>query len=70
MRVEDYDGWIIRVGSVYLVGIPYEDTGMCRLSNSPYEAARFDDVTVAVRLAKMANGNAVRFNPISGRVGA
>lgn len=69
MKIEEYDSWIVQVGEVYLVGMPYERTGMCRLSNSRYEALRFDDAAVASRIAHMAGGRAVRFNPISGRVG-
>ena len=70
MKVEDYDAWVIRVGTVFLVGMPYTDTGMCRLSNSPYDAVKIKDECVAQRLAKLAGGEAVEFNPAIGRVGA
>ena len=69
MKVSDYDTWIVRVENEYLVAVAYVDTGMCRLSGSPYEALRFQDGADASMVARRAGGNAIRFNPITGRVG-
>jgi len=68
MKVSEYDSWIIQVGGVFLVGMPYEDTMMCRLSNSPYDAVPIEEQCVAERLARMAGGQAVKWNPVTGRV--
>jgi nitrous oxide reductase accessory protein NosL len=68
MDVKEYDSWIIRYGTVYLVGMPYEDTGMCRLSNSPWDAVPISDEHAARRLARMSGGEAVTWNPVTGRI--
>ena len=69
MNISDYDGWIVKVGSVFLVAVAYEDTGMCRLSESPYNALKFDDREQARMIARRAGGTAVMFNPVSGVTG-
>jgi hypothetical protein len=68
MDIKEYDSWIIRYGTVYLVGVPYEDTGMCRLSNSPYDAAQITEEHVARKLARLSGGEAVIWNPVTGRI--
>lgn len=68
MKVSDYDTYIVQYGKVYLVAVAYEDTKMCRLSNSPYDALTFDDVYDAKRVAGITRGSVASFNPITGRV--
>ena len=70
MKVSDYDGWVIRYGKVFLVAVAYEDTKMCRFSESPYNAAMFMDMNDAIGIAGRTGGEVVRFNPVSGEVGA
>lgn len=69
MKVNDYDTWIIRFGKVYLVAVAYEDTGMCRFSESIYNAARFSDWNDANMIARRTGGEIMRFNPVTGVIG-
>lgn len=68
MKVSDYDTYVIRYGNVYLVAVAYEDTKICRFSDSPYDALPFDDVYEAKRVASRTGGSAVRFNPVTGKI--
>lgn len=67
MNIKEYDVYIVQIKNVFLVGIPYEDTGVCRLSDSPYDAARFSSRSDARMIARMAGGTEVLFNPITGK---
>lgn len=66
MKAADYDGYIIKIGSDYLVAIPYEDLGTKRLSNNRYDAALIYDEIAAERVARAVGGQVVFFNPITG----
>lgn len=68
MRIDDFNVYIVRLGNVYLVAMAYEDTGMCRLSESPYNALQFHDRADARKIAVMSGGQDVMFNPLTGRV--
>ena len=68
MDVSEYDVWLVQVGQDYLVAVAYEDTKMCRWSNSPFDALHIDDINSAMRIAKAAKGTVVRFNTITGRI--
>ena len=69
MDVSVYDRWVIQFGNVYLVAVAYEDTKMCRLSDSPYDAATIDVYEDAMDFARHVGGKAVKFNPVTGVVG-
>lgn len=66
MGVDDYRTWIVRVGGQYLVAVPYRDTKVCRMSNSPYDAAPIENAEDAEALAGVMRGVAVQFNPVTG----
>lgn len=68
MNVDSYDVWVIKLNKVFLVGIPYEDTKVCRLSENVYDAAQIPDKDTAEAVAAMAGGEIVKFNPIIGRL--
>ena len=67
MKVSDYDVYIVQFGTVYLVAMPYEDTKVCRLSDSPYDAMPFRHPEDAQRIARLADGTAIMFNPVTGK---
>ena len=69
MDMNAYDVWIVRFGTVFLVALAYEDTKMCRFSESKYDAAQFADINDAIWVAQRSGGEVVRFNPITGRIG-
>lgn len=68
MNVHDFDAWLVKTNGLYLVAVAYEDTHMCRWSDSPFDALRFEDVNDAIRIARTAGGQIVRFNPITGKI--
>ena len=68
MSVTIYDAYVVRIGNVYLVGLAYEDTKMCRFSENVYDAARFEYWSDAQQLASKARGDVIKFNPITGSV--
>lgn len=67
MKITDYDVNIIKVNNEYLVAIPYEDTKVCRMSISPYDALPINDSVIANKIARKAGGTVVVFNQITGR---
>lgn len=68
MSVEDYDVWVIQFGKVYLVGMPYQDTKVCRFSENIYDAVQFQNYFQAYGFADRFGGKAMRFNPVTGKV--
>ena len=70
MSIKEFDTYVIRLGNVYLVARPYEDSNVCRLSESVYDALQIGDERSAAMAAHRCGGVAVRFNPITGVVGA
>lgn len=70
MSIKDYDVWVIRFGTVFLVAMPYADTKVCRLSQNVSDALQIADAEKARMVAGMSGGIAVKFNPITGVVGA
>ena len=68
MDISTFDVWIVRFGTVFLVAVAYEDTKMCRFSESKYDAVQFTDMNDAIWVAKRSGGEVVRFNPITGKI--
>jgi len=68
MDISKYDVWLVRVGQEYLVAVAYDDTKMCRWSNSPFDALQITDINSAMIVARAAKGTVVRFNTITGKL--
>lgn len=68
MDVKRMDRWVVYMDGQYLIAMAYTDTKLCRWSNSPFNAAMFERIEDAQKLAGKVCGNVRKFNPITGVV--
>ena len=66
--VKDFEGFIVRRGTQYLVGLPYTDTLCLRWSTSPYDSYKMSRRTTAQKVAHRVGGEVCRFNPVTGKI--
>ena len=63
-----HEVYVIRKGSQYIVGCPYDDTSYVRLSENKYDGYRDTDFNRMRRVAKQIDGRVMKFNPITGEI--
>lgn len=66
MSVQEFNCWIVEKDRQYLTGFN-EISGELRWSPYVFDAARMDNVALAVILARRIGGFVSRFNPITGK---
>lgn len=67
MDASKMDGYIIRKGKEYLVGMKLHSVEP-RWSNSIYDAWQTTDISKARRIARFFEAEIIGFNPIIGRI--
>ena len=66
LRSHEY--YVIRKGSQYIVGCPYDDTSYVRLSENKYDGYRDKDFDRMRRVAKLIDGRVMKFNELTGDI--
>ena len=60
--------YVIKKGSLFLMGCPYDDSSYVRYTNNRYDGYRDRNFNRQLRIARMIGGKVMRFNPVNGRL--
>ena len=63
-----HEVYVIKKGSQFIVGCPYDDTSYIRLSENKYDGYRDKDFNRMRRVAKQIDGRVMKFNPVTGEI--
>ena len=59
--------YVIKKGSLFLMGCPYDDSAYIRYTNNKYDGYR-DSFNKQIRIARKVGGKVMRLNILNGRL--
>lgn len=62
------DEYVIKKGSLFLMGCPYDDTSYIRYTVNKYDGYRDRNFNRMLRVAKMVGGKVMRFDYLTGKM--
>ena len=60
--------YIIQNGSKYLMGCPYDDSALVRMSDHKYDGYQMKEFNLAIRIAKTIGGKVMVLNRLNGEL--
>ena len=64
--LQNSEKYVIQVGNQFLVGCPYKEESVIRLSDSKYDGYRTENFMEAMHLARRCGGLVMKLNELNG----